>query len=53
MKNILKMLVGIFILTGCQNELYIDPAEKFGSDQGAYIVGKGPCKSLWKKVRTI
>lgn len=42
MKNILKMLVGIFILTGCQNELYIDPAEKFGSDQGAYIVGKGP-----------
>ncbi len=42
MKNILKTLAGVLLLTGCQNELYIDPQEEFGSAQGAYVASKGP-----------
>lgn len=42
MKNIVKTLVGVLLLAGCQNELYIDPQEEFGSEQGAYVASKGP-----------
>lgn len=42
MKNILKTLAGVLLLAGCQNELYIDPQEEFGSAQGAYVASNGP-----------
>ena len=41
MKNILKTLAGVLLLVGCQNELYIDPQEEFGSAQGSYMASKG------------
>lgn len=44
MNAILKTLagMGVLLLAGCQNELYIDPQEEYGSAQGAYVASKGP-----------
>ena len=42
MKKIVMTLFGTLLLAGCQNELYTDTQNDFGSDQGAFIAADGP-----------
>ena len=36
------LAIGLFALTGCQDELYKDVTEEFKSPQGIYVANKGP-----------
>lgn len=42
MKYSFLSILGLFLCTACQNELYINPQEVMGSAQGAYVDARGP-----------